>query len=79
MALSDRKILEHKKAGTIVIEPFHKENLSTSSYDVTLGEWFIREQPPRHNHNLYNIWDKEHMEHVWGVNKVERASPQKKN
>ncbi|KKW39903.1 MAG: hypothetical protein UY89_C0010G0006 [Parcubacteria group bacterium GW2011_GWA1_54_9] len=73
MALSDKKILEHKKAGTIVIEPFTRKNLATSSYDVTLGEWFFREQQPKYNHSLYNIWSKEHTEHVWGANKVERA------
>lgn len=74
MALSDRKILEHIKAGTIVIEPFKRENLATSSYDVTLGEWFYREQPPKYNHSLYNVWSKSHMEHVWGADKVERAT-----
>ncbi len=73
MALSDKKILEHKKAGTIVIEPFMRENLATSSYDVTLGEWFYREQAPKYNHSLYNIWSEEHTRHVWGADKVERA------
>ncbi len=61
------------KQGDIVISPFTKEQLATSSYDVTLGEWFFREQPPKYNHSLYNIWSKEHTEHVWGANKVERA------
>ncbi|KKW41338.1 MAG: hypothetical protein UY91_C0020G0004 [Parcubacteria group bacterium GW2011_GWB1_55_9] len=70
MALSDKKILEHKKAGTIVIEPFTRKNLATSSYDVTLGEWFFREQQPKYNHSLYNIWSKEHTEHVWGVERA---------
>ncbi len=73
MALSDRKILEHKKAGTIVIEPFVRANLATSSYDVTLGKWFFREQPPKYNHSLYNVWSEEHTRHVWGADKVERA------
>ena len=73
MALSDRKILEHKKAVTIVIEPYKRENLATSSYDVTLGEWFYREQPPKYNHSLYNIWSEEHTRHVWCADKVERA------
>lgn len=73
MALSDRKILEHKKAGTIVIEPFKRENLATSSYDVTLGEWFYREHPTKYNHSLYNIWSEEHMRHVWGADDVQRA------
>ncbi|HEX2792171.1 MAG TPA: hypothetical protein VHO23_00395 [Candidatus Paceibacterota bacterium] len=73
MALSDRRILEEMKKGDIVIHPFSEEQLATSSYDVTLGEWFYREQPPKYNHALYNIWSKEHMEHVWGADKVERA------
>lgn len=73
MALSDRKILEEIKAGSIIIDPFDKRNLATSSYDVTLGEWFFREQPTKYNHSLYNIWSQEHMEHVWGAKKVERA------
>lgn len=73
MALSDRRILEEMKKGDIVISPFDKGQLATSSYDVTLGEWFFREQPPQYNHALYNIWDKRHIEHVWGADKVERA------
>ncbi len=73
MALSDKLILEEMKNGDIVISPFNKDQLATSSYDVTLGEWFFREQPPKYNHSLYNIWSKEHMEHVWGADKVERA------
>jgi len=73
MALSDRRILESMKQGDIVISPFTKTQLATSSYDVTLGEWFFREQPPKYNHSLYNIWSKEHTDHVWGADKVERA------
>lgn len=73
MALSDKRIQEEMKKGDIVISPFERKNLATSSYDVTLGEWFFREQPPKYNHSLYNIWDKAHIEHVWGADKVERA------
>ena len=73
MALSDKKILEAMKEGSIVIEPFKRENLATSSYDVTLGEHFFREQPTIYNHSLYNIWSQSHMEHVWGAKKVEKA------
>lgn len=73
MALSDKRILEEMKKGDIVISPFNDDQLATSSYDVTLGEWFFREQPTKYNHSLYNIWSQEHMEHVWGADKVERA------
>jgi len=67
MALSDKRILEAKKAGDIIIEPFHKENLATSSYDVTLGEFYFSEQPSKYDHNIYNIWSKSHTDHVWGT------------
>jgi dCTP deaminase len=77
MALSDKKILEAMKEGSIVISPFTRENLATSSYDVTLGEYFFREQPSKYNHSLYNIWSRSHMEHVWGADKVEKAVPAK--
>lgn len=73
MALSNRKILEELKKGDIVISPFKGENLATSSYDLTLGEYFFREQPTKYNHSIYNIWSKSHMEHVWGADKVEKA------
>ncbi len=76
MALSDKKILEEKAAGNLVIHPFKKENLATSSYDLTLGESYFREQEPREYHNIYNIWDKGHMERVWGT-KAECARPAK--
>jgi|TARA_Y100000310_G_scaffold170442_2_gene170628 dCTP deaminase len=67
MALSDKDIIEKRKKGLVVIEPFKKENLSTSSYDVTLGEYYFREQVPRHYRNLYNIYNKKHADAVWGT------------
>lgn len=73
MALSDKRILEEMRSGDIIIDPFRKDHLATSSYDVSLGEWFFREQQPKYNHALYNIWSREHMEHVWGADKVEHA------
>lgn len=39
MILSDARILEEMKKGSIVIKPFHKECLGSNSYDVHLGEW----------------------------------------
>jgi dCTP deaminase len=75
MALSDRRILEELAKGDIVIEPFRKDNLATSSYDVTLGEFYFREQRPKHLYNIYNIYDKRHTDHVWGTTplKAEKA------
>jgi len=67
MALSDKKILEEIKNGSIIIEPFQRKNLATSSYDVTLGEYFFAEQPPQHFQNIFNIYEKNHVDHVWGT------------
>lgn len=65
MALSDKKILEHMKAGTVVIEPFERANLATSSYDVTLGEWYFREQRPTGHKKIFNVYSKKDTEAVW--------------
>ncbi len=67
MALSDKRILEEMKKGDIVITPFRKENLATSSYDVTLGEYFFAEKKPAHFQNIFNIYEKDHADRVWGV------------
>ncbi len=55
------------KEGSVIIEPFDRRNLATSSYDVTLGEFFFAEQPPAHFENLFNIYDKSHVDRVWGT------------
>lgn len=67
MALSDKKIIEEIKKGDIVITPFKRENLATSSYDLTLGEYFFAEQPPKHFQNIFNIYEKSHVDRVWGT------------
>lgn len=72
MAFSDQRILEALKQGDIIIEPFVRKNLATSSYDVTLGEYFFVEQRPHHFENIYNIYDKEHTKRVWGT-KAQKA------
>lgn len=67
MALSDIKIQDAMKEGSIIIEPFDRKNLATSSYDVTLGEYFFAEQPPAHFDNVFNIYNKDHVDRVWGT------------
>ena len=53
--------------GKILIEPFLKENLSTSSYDVTLGEYYYRQQPHEPGASgIYNLWDEAEVSRVWG-------------
>ena len=38
MILSDTRILEEIKKGTIKVEPYHRDNLGSNSYDVHLGK-----------------------------------------
>lgn len=74
MALSDKKILEEIKKGNIFINPFKKENLATSSYDVTLGEYFFAEKAPKHFQNIFNIYEKSHVDSVWGTEPMKAKS-----
>ena len=67
MACSDKAILRHMSEGRIVISPFARENLSTSSYDVTLGEYFYRQQPIEPGRDVYNFYDEEEVHRVWGA------------
>ncbi len=76
MALSDKRILEEIKKGDIIITPFNIKNLATSSYDATLGEYFFAEKPPAHFKNIFNIYEKEHIDRVWGTEPL-RAKPAK--
>lgn len=81
MVLSDKKIIEQMKNGNVVIEPFVFEHLSTSSYDMTLGEWYYREQQPLDFFHVYDIFNKEHTDKVWGVkpSRAQKAADVLKN
>jgi hypothetical protein len=50
--LSDKAILRHIEKGSVVIHPFVRDNLSTSSHDVTLGPYFFRENVPEPGQGL---------------------------
>ncbi len=63
--LSDRAILKHKEKGNIIIEPFVEENLSTSSYDVTLGPYYYREKSSAGARGLFNPYDEHQVRRIW--------------
>ena len=63
--LCDQTILKCMTENLIVIEPFNPLNLGPASYDVTLGEWYYREQDGLNN--VYNMYSKGDVERVWGV------------
>ncbi|GAM24181.1 hypothetical protein SAMD00019534_073560, partial [Acytostelium subglobosum LB1] len=64
--LSDKAILSHMQKGTITISPFIRENLSTSSYDVTLGPYYYRETLPEAGQGIYNPYSQTMVNRVWG-------------
>lgn len=64
--LSDKAILRYKEEGKIIIEPFNIKNLSTSSYDVTLGNYYYRESNPEPGKGIYNPYAKTEVERIWG-------------
>ncbi|EFA76884.1 dCTP deaminase [Heterostelium album PN500] len=68
--LSDKAILKHMEKGTVVISPFIRENLSTSSYDVTLGPYFYREKVPEPGQGIYNPYSESMVKKVWGEYQV---------
>lgn len=76
MLLSNTAILRHFKKGNIVIDPFRKENLNTASYDISLGKYYYREDEPREGYTIYNPYQKEEVERVWGK-KWDEAMPLK--
>lgn len=66
--LSDRAIERYRKNGSIIITPYNKENLNTSSYDVSLGEYFFREQNIKDEwqNDIYNIYSENEVRKIWG-------------
>lgn len=63
------------KKGTVIIDPFVNFNLKTSSYDVTLGEWYWKERNPSGRHTVHNMYDKKSTDKVWeGPCRAELAS-----
>ena len=71
MALSNKEIIDELKNGNIVISPYNENNLQINSYDVTLGEYFYRENEPKPSqYNIYSIWYKPDVERVWKLHKA---------
>lgn len=65
MLLSRNAILRHFKEGNVIIDPFDERKLKTTSYDVTLGEWFWREGHPEGRATIHNLYDDESTRRVW--------------
>jgi len=68
--LSDSAILRHQAAGNIVISPYNESNLSTSSYDVTLGDNYFREREPQGKCTILNPYDEKKVRSIWQLCKA---------
>lgn len=66
--LSSTDIIKELKNDNICITPFIETNLSSSSYDITLGEFYFR---PSDTLDYLNPWDNSNISKYWGnVNKA---------
>ncbi len=72
MLLSRDAIRGHLDKGTIIIDPFRERQLQTTSYDVTLGDYYWKESHPNGRATVHNLYDEESTRRVWlGPNEAE--------
>ncbi|GAC1445039.1 MAG: dCTP deaminase [Chloroflexota bacterium] len=63
MLLSDKRILEERDEGNIVIDPFDVRQLGTNSYDCRLGDWYFQ---PTKFLEVVDFTDEEQAREFWG-------------
>ncbi len=68
--LSKPEILKHYKNGLIIIEPFNRGNLNSTSYDVRLGEYFYRQNQMERT-EILNPFSKDSINKIYS--KLEKA------
>ena len=79
MLLSRPDIVRHMKQGTIVIDPFEPKSLKTTSYDLSLGEWYWRETHPSGRATVHNMYDEKSTKFIWnGPHRAETVKEVKK-
>jgi dCTP deaminase len=61
--LSDKRIVEEREAGNIVIEPFDRRQLGTNSYDCRLGHWYF--EPTKYS-ELVDFTNEDQALAFWG-------------
>lgn len=63
--LSGHMIKKGIEDGSVVIEPFREDRLQTSSYDVSLGEYYWTTRPPCGGKSLFNPHNPNHVNKLW--------------
>lgn len=72
MSILSNADIRKRLGDSIVIHPFDDRNVNTSSYDVSLGDWYFVERRPSWWRRLigrpgiYNIWDYDAVKRHWG-------------
>lgn len=64
--MTRRIILQHMRAGNVVIFPFNERNLSTTSYDARLGKYYFREQRHQGKRRVLIPFNEESVRQYWG-------------
>ena len=75
--MSDLETLAALDDGRVIIWPFNRQSLNTSSYDIRLGEFYYEEHRPSlltraralltpSRSVIFNPYDKVHVDRVWG-------------
>lgn len=63
--LSDEEIVRGLLKGYVVIHPYKKERVKTSSYDVSIGEYYWTTRPPHPGSRLFNPHNPDHIKRLW--------------
>ena len=63
--LSDTAMKKGIKEGYVVIDPLKEERIKTSSYDVSLGEYYWTTRRPHPGNSLFNPHNPNHVRRLW--------------
>lgn len=63
--LSSKGIVTARNSGLVVIEPFRQDRVQTSSYDVTLGNYFWTTPSEHPGLRLINPYNDDHLKKLW--------------
>nr|QBK88709.1 MAG: trimeric dUTP diphosphatase [Mimivirus LCMiAC01] len=64
--LNNDDIKKYRNEGEIVIEPFNEKQLGNTSYDITLGPYYYREQLPQKGNSIHNLFSEKSTAEYWG-------------
>lgn len=63
--LSNEEIRRGVKEGYVVIYPYNEERVKTSSYDVSIGEYYWTTRAPHPGSRLFNPHNPDHIRRLW--------------